>query len=65
MNMAVYAIGIVRPALRERACAAGDTIGQVEVDHGQASCTTPMVRAYIDKALAQLAEREARREVKG
>ena len=50
MNMAVIAIGIYKPKLRDRAIAAGRRIGHVEVDHGQTSCKTPEIEAYILKA---------------
>ncbi len=50
MNMALCAIGIARPQLRDEAIAAARHIGPVDVDHGETSCTTPDAEAYIRKA---------------
>lgn len=53
MNMALAAIGIYRPKLREKAIAAASRIGKVEVDHGETSCKTPDAADYIRKAAAR------------
>jgi 3-methyladenine DNA glycosylase AlkD len=48
MNSALIGIGGYREALRERALAAADQIGEVEIDHGDTYCTTPAARPYIE-----------------
>lgn len=53
MNGALIAIGVRNARLCKRALAAADTIGKVEVDHGETSCKTPDAAAYIQKTLAQ------------
>jgi len=53
MNMAVAAIGIYKPALRDEAIAAARRIGRVDVDHGETGCRTPDAEAYIRKAAAR------------
>jgi 3-methyladenine DNA glycosylase AlkD len=53
MNSALIAIGGSRPALTKRAIAAAERIGEVEVDHGDTSCTTPDAAAYIRKMSAR------------
>ncbi|MBX3436827.1 MAG: DNA alkylation repair protein [Planctomycetaceae bacterium] len=53
MNMAVTAIGIYRPELREEAIASARRIGRVDVDHGETGCRTPDAEAYILKAAAR------------
>ncbi len=53
MIMAVIAIGIYKPDLRDDALAAGGRIGDVEVDHGETSCTTPQIVPYIKKATSR------------
>lgn len=50
MNGAVIAIGIYKPALRERAMETARRIGRVEVDHGETYCKTPDAIASIEKA---------------
>lgn len=59
MNMALCAIGIARPQLRDETIAAARRIGPVEVDHGETNCTTPDAEAYILKAAQR--ERKMRR----
>lgn len=49
MNGALIAIGIRSDALEQRATAAAESIGKVEVDHGQTSCKTPDAIPYIQK----------------
>jgi len=53
MNMALAAIGIYKPALRDKALEAAGRIGRVEVDHGETSCKTPDAADYIKKAAAR------------
>lgn len=50
MNGGVIAIGIYKPALRNKAIAAARRIGDVSVDHGVTYCKTPDAAAYIEKA---------------
>lgn len=50
MNTALIAIGIRSPALNEKALAAAERIGKVEVDHGDTACKTPAAVLYIRKA---------------
>lgn len=57
MNNALIAIGGRSEALRDRALAAADRIGAVEVDHGDTSCKTPAARPYIEKMWARKAAR--------
>lgn len=53
MNSALIAIGGYREGLRERALAAADRIGKVEIDHGQTYCKTPEARPYIESMAAR------------
>jgi 3-methyladenine DNA glycosylase AlkD len=55
MNNALIAIGIRGGALTDKATAAAERIGLVEVDHGETSCKTPDAASYIAKALARKA----------
>lgn len=55
MVMAVIAIGIYKPEVSDEAIAAGERIGDVEVDHGETSCKTPAIVPYIQKALKRAA----------
>jgi 3-methyladenine DNA glycosylase AlkD len=50
MNVAVIAIGVFKPALRQKAIAAARRIGKVEVDHGETYCKTPNAVSYLEKA---------------
>lgn len=59
MNMALIAIGIYRPSLRDQTIAAAERIGTVEVDHGETSCTTPPAIPYIQKAVARQTKKKA------
>lgn len=52
MNGAVIAIGCRNAALRKAALAAAKRIGQVDVDHGETSCKTPVAAEYIEKTWA-------------
>ncbi|MEQ9406706.1 MAG: DNA alkylation repair protein [Fuerstiella sp.] len=53
MVLAVIAIGIQKPELREAAVEAGQRIGDVKVDHGDTACVTPQIVPYINKALSR------------
>ncbi len=65
MNTALIAIGIRSPALHEKALAAGERIGKVEVDHGDTACKTPAAVPYIEKSWAhKLAKQEKQRAKK-
>jgi 3-methyladenine DNA glycosylase AlkD len=55
MNYALIAIGIRNENLRQLALKAADTIGKVEIDHGETSCKTPLAREYIEKAVKHYA----------
>ena len=50
MNSALIAIGVWKPALREKAIAAAGRIGPLDIDHGETSCKTPEAVSYIRKA---------------
>lgn len=52
MNNAIINIGLRNEALREKAVAAAERIGTVDVDHGDTACKTPNAIAYIEKTLA-------------
>jgi 3-methyladenine DNA glycosylase AlkD len=49
MNSALIAIGIYKPALREKTIDAAQRIGKVKVDHGETGCKTPDAIPYIEK----------------
>lgn len=53
MNSVLIAIGGRSAALAQRATAAAQRIGVVEVDHGQTNCETPDAAAYIAKMRAR------------
>lgn len=63
MNSALIGIGGYREALRERALAAADRIGKVEIDHGDTYCKTPAARPYIE-AMAARAQRKSGKRAK-
>jgi 3-methyladenine DNA glycosylase AlkD len=52
MNNALIAIGIRTAALQAQALSAAQTIGPVEIDHGETSCKTPDATAYILRTIA-------------
>jgi 3-methyladenine DNA glycosylase AlkD len=52
MNGALISIGGRSPALHKATLAAARKIGKVEVDHGDTSCKTPEVPAYLAKMWA-------------
>ena len=51
MVMAVISIGIYKDELRDEAIEAAERIGDVQVDHGETSCTTPKIVPYINRAV--------------
>jgi 3-methyladenine DNA glycosylase AlkD len=50
MNSALIGIGIRNEALKEKALAVAERIGEVYVDHGETGCKTPDAGPYIIKA---------------
>jgi 3-methyladenine DNA glycosylase AlkD len=62
MNSALIAIGGYREALRERALAAADQIGKVEIDHGETYCKTPEARPYIEAMVARGQKKTAKKK---
>lgn len=50
MNNALIAIGTYSETYRDRAIAAANRIGPVEVDHGETNCKTPDAASYIAKS---------------
>jgi 3-methyladenine DNA glycosylase AlkD len=58
MNQALIAIGARNVTLRQRATAAANRIGEVDVDHGETGCKTPAIVPYIDRMWAR---REAKK----
>ncbi len=59
MVMAVIAIGVYKPELSEEAIEVGERIGDVQVNHGETSCTTPKIAPYINKTLKRTSSRKA------
>ena len=57
MNGALISIGGRNHRLREKAVAAADRIGKVEVDHGETGCKTPEAVGYIEKIWVRKKER--------
>jgi hypothetical protein len=53
MNGVLIAVGTFRPELAPEAIAAAESIGTVEVDHGETGCKTPAAVPYIERALAR------------
>jgi 3-methyladenine DNA glycosylase AlkD len=53
MNNALIAIGTRNELLEEKAIAAANRVGKVEIDHGETDCKTPDAVAYIKKAAAR------------
>jgi 3-methyladenine DNA glycosylase AlkD len=60
MVMAVIAIGVYKPELSEDAIESGERIGDVQVDHGETSFTTPQIAPYINKTLKRTSGHKAR-----
>ncbi|HLA44457.1 MAG TPA: DNA alkylation repair protein, partial [Aggregatilineales bacterium] len=50
MNSALIAIGMRNDALKKKAKAVAEAIGEVYVDHGETNCKTPDALEYIEKA---------------
>lgn len=62
MNMAMIGIGGgLGGRLAERALAAAEAIGVVEVDHGETGCKTPAAAPYIRRMLARASGKARRR----
>ncbi len=57
MNTALIAIGSRNDRLAQQAIAVANTIGTVDVDHGQTSCKTPDAASYIEKTRAYRKEK--------
>ena len=60
MVMAVIAIGVYKPEMTDEALEVGERIGDVQVGHGDTSCTTPKIAPYIKKTLKRTNGRKAR-----
>ena len=52
MNTAMIALGAYLPSFEDEAVTVAERIGQVEVDHGDTACKTPLAAPYIKKAAA-------------
>jgi 3-methyladenine DNA glycosylase AlkD len=52
MNNALIAIGARTAALQEQALSTAQTIGPVEIDHGETNCKTPDAAKYILRTVA-------------
>lgn len=53
MNGALIAIGVFNRALANEAIEKAESIGKVDVDHGETSCVTPDAASYIKKAISR------------
>jgi 3-methyladenine DNA glycosylase AlkD len=53
MNNTLIAIGIRNPVLMDKALVVAETIGEVDVDHGDTSCKTPFASDYIERTVAR------------
>lgn len=62
MNAALIVIGARNPRLTQKALAAANRIGVVDVDHGETGCKTPDAAEYIAKMLARQEAKAARDE---
>ena len=51
MNSALIAIGVRNPTLQEKALSVAQTIGPVEIDHGETNCKTPAAAEYIRRTV--------------
>jgi 3-methyladenine DNA glycosylase AlkD len=60
MNNALIAIGVRNAALRERALNVAQTIGVVEIDHGETNCKTHDAAAYILRTVAHRQKKAAK-----
>ena len=61
MVMAVISIGIYKEEIRDEALETGERIGDVAVDHGDTSCTTPKIVPYITKAVKRSSSKKRAR----
>jgi 3-methyladenine DNA glycosylase AlkD len=61
MNAALIAIGMRNKKLERNALVTARRIGEVVVDHGETSCTTPDAVAYIKKVQARRASKGKKR----
>jgi hypothetical protein len=52
MNNVLIAIGVRNGALQAKALSAAQTIGPVEIDHGETNCKTPNAAEYILRTVA-------------
>ena len=64
MNWALISLGTYKDELMEAAIEAAERIGQVEVDHGETSCKTPLAAPYIRKAFMKRKEKERNQAMK-
>ena len=53
MNNALIAIGIRNPVLMDKALYVAETIGEVQVDHGETNCKTNFAPEYIARTVAR------------
>jgi 3-methyladenine DNA glycosylase AlkD len=60
MNNALIAIGIRSAALQAKALSAAQTIGPVEIDHGETNCKTPNAADYIRRTMEHRRKKAAR-----
>lgn len=60
MNGALMAIGIYRPALRDKTMNVARQIGVVVVDHGDTACKTPVAADYITSSVLKLQQMSVR-----
>ena len=61
MNNVLIAIGVRNPVLQAKALSAAQTIGPVEIDHGETNCKTPNAAEYILRTVAHR-QNKARKE---
>ena len=64
MNWALIAMGCRNAKLEKRALSVAKSIGKVEVDHGETSCTTKDATAYILKTKAHYAAKKKKRRAR-
>ncbi len=53
MNSFLIAVGTYVPSLRAKAIAAGNALGEIQVDMGGTACKVPEAPSYIEKAAAK------------
>ncbi len=61
MNNALIAVGVRSAALQEKALSVAQSIGPVEIDHGETNCKTPDAAEYILRTAAHR-QNKARKE---